>query len=187
GVSSLEGEVGELLWRKDGLLASEEVGAREKVPDRAYDGAAVPWREYLVLDAHEHHRLGPRLLALRDVEVHLVAVEVSVVGRADRRVEPERPIGKHADAVRHDRHPVEGRLPVEEDNVAVHEVPLHDVTGGEGVGKGLPVAGEIEPDLDAVRTDDVVRARVLEGPGHDELLQRLDVPAGDLVWDGELL
>ena len=148
--------------REHGLFAREQVSPGEEVPDRADDRPAVPRREYLVLDAHEHQRLGPRLFALGDVEVHLVAVEVCVVWRADGRVEPEGPVGQDAHRVRHHRHPVERGLPVEEDDVPVHEVPLDDVARRERVGERLPVAGEVEPDLHAVGPDDVVGARVLE-------------------------
>lgn len=38
-------------------------------------------------DPHEYERLGPRLLRLRQVHVHLVSVEVGVVRSADALVE----------------------------------------------------------------------------------------------------
>ena len=44
---------------------------------------------------HENEGLSLGLLRLGKVEVHLVAVKVGVVGRADAFVEAERPVGFH--------------------------------------------------------------------------------------------
>ena len=71
-------------------------------------------------DLHQDLRLGPGLLALEDVQVHLVAIEVRVVGRADAEVQPERLPRHDPHGVRHHAHPVQRRLPVEQDDVAVH-------------------------------------------------------------------
>ncbi len=73
--------------------------------------------------------LGPGLVVLGHVHVHLVAVEVGVVGRADGQVEPEGRVGQDPHAVAHHGHPVQRGLPVEEHVVAVLEAPLHHHAG----------------------------------------------------------
>ena len=75
------------------------------------------------------------LLRLRQVQVHLVAVKVGVVRRAHALVEAERAAGQHARAVAHDGHLVQRRLPVEEHDVAVHQVPLDDVAHRQALGR----------------------------------------------------
>lgn len=101
---------------------------------------------------HEGRGLGARLLGLRHVQVHLVAVKVGVVRCTDALVEAERPPGAHAHLdgghgferdlsgenyssgalelthlVAHDALLVQTGLAVEQHNVAVNEVTLHNV------------------------------------------------------------
>ena len=52
---------------------------------------AILGRGQVVHDAHEQRGLCTRLLRLRHMHVHLVAVEVSVVWRAHALIEAERP------------------------------------------------------------------------------------------------
>ena len=73
---------------EEGVLLCEEVAAREKVLGGGDHELAVAGRHQVALVAHEDQRLGPRLLRLGQVQVHLVTVEVRVVGRADALVKP---------------------------------------------------------------------------------------------------
>ena len=66
-------------------------------------------------------------LRLWQVDVHLVAVKVGVEGVAHALVEAQRAARHDARAQRHDAHPVQAWLPVEEHHVAIGEVALHDV------------------------------------------------------------
>ena len=120
--------------------------------------------------AEQRERLGARLLRLRQVEVHLVAVEVGVVRRAHALVEAERAPLHHARAVRHDRELVQRRLPVEEHDVAVGQVALDDVAHLELGRDAAPVA-VLERLLALVGRLDVVRARPDIGAVEDELAQ----------------
>ena len=81
--------------------------------DAADDGAAEAGGEDVLLNPHQYLRLGPGLLGLGHVHVHLVAVEVGVVGRADGGIEPEGLVRHDLDPVGHDGHSVQGRLAVE--------------------------------------------------------------------------
>ena len=61
---------------------SQQVGARDVVVDTTYHAASVARSDDVFLNAHEDLGLCTCLLALDDVQVHLVTVEVCVVGRA---------------------------------------------------------------------------------------------------------
>src|SRR5208283_1892828 len=102
-------------------------------------------------------------------------------------MQPESPEREDLDGVSHHRHAMQGRLPVEEDDVAIHQVPFYDEACSYRVSQRLPIACEVEPDLDPVRADDVVGSGVVEWALDDQALQRLDVPRGHLLRDCELL
>eukprot|EP00967_Tisochrysis_lutea_P106952 scaffold164447_cov19-Tisochrysis_lutea.AAC.1 len=59
------------------------------------------------------------------MHVHLITVEVGVVGRGDRQVEAESGVGQDAHAVAHHTHFVQRGLTVEEHQVSVMQVALH--------------------------------------------------------------
>lgn len=65
--------------------------------------------------------------ALRHVHIHFVTVEVSILRTGRRNVQTEGRLGKHTHAVAFHRSLVKRRLAVEEHNVAVDEVAMHDV------------------------------------------------------------
>lgn len=79
-------------------------------------------------DMGDVFQLSDGLKGLGDVHVHLIAVEVSIVGRADREVESEGVVGKDPNAVGHHTHPVQGRLTVEQHVVSVFEGALDNST-----------------------------------------------------------
>lgn len=60
------------------------------------------------------------------MHVHLIAIEVSIVGRADRQVESEGVVGEYSYTMGHHAHPMEGRLAVEEHVIAVFKGALYD-------------------------------------------------------------
>ena len=69
---------------------------------------------------------GVRFNGHRKKQVHLVAVEVGVVRRRDGQVQSERRVVQDFDAMRHDRHLVERRLAVEDDQVVVSQMSFDD-------------------------------------------------------------
>ena len=107
------------------------------------------------MDLHEQAGLGPGFFSLWNMEVHLITVKVSVVGRTDGRVEPEGLVREDSDAVCHDGHSVEARLPVEEHNIAIPEVSLDDKAWLKRFRDNFSICNEFEPDPSAIGTDNV--------------------------------
>jgi len=62
----------------------------------------------------------PGFFCLRQMQVHLVTVEVRVVGRADALIEAEGSVLEDLRAVRHDRQTMKRRLTIEKNDVAVN-------------------------------------------------------------------
>ncbi len=125
------------------------------------------------------------------MQVHLIAVEVGVVRRTDAQVEPEGASVHDPDAVPHHGHPVQRRLPVEQDHVPVDQLPLDDVVDLESLRHGLGV-GLGDPDPPAVVADDVVGAGDVRGllgglgSAGDQLAHLLDVVLVHVHGHGEL-
>ena len=95
------------------------VRPHDDVLGRADDRVAVGGAEDVVGRHHQRHRLDLRLDREREVDGHLVAVEVGVEAFADERVNPDRvPFDEHR-LKRLDPHPVQGRSTVEENGVVV--------------------------------------------------------------------
>ena len=138
---------------------------------------AVFRRAQVVVDAHQVDRLRPRLLRLRAVDVHLVAVKVRVVRRAHALVEPQGPPRHHPRAVSHDGHLMQRRLTVEQQHVAVVQVPFDHVTVLE-LARHAPAVAVFEvlgtPRFEA----DKVGARVLVHAVANALADHLDVVPG---------
>src|SRR6266704_1253884 len=153
----LSQDVRDLLPRELALLVRQEERPGDVVVDASDDRAAEPRGEDVLLDPHEDARLGAGLLALQDVQVHLVPIEVSVVRRTDREIEAERLVRHHPDLVGHHRHPVQRRLPVEQDDVAVDELPLDRVAELDRFRNDLGVLLR-HPDSTSIRTDHVIHA-----------------------------
>ena len=155
---------------------------------------------------HENERLGLGLLGLREVKVHLVSVEISVVGRAHTLVEPESPVWHHLSLrgsqevardhersplpmerggpthkVGHDAQLVERWLTVEEDDIAVYEVSLHQVSvlfHGMGMGMGMGMCPHTEQQVLLLQThlqlfSRLLTVSILEKPGREIQIKNL--------------
>mmetsp|Transcript_9387 Transcript_9387/g.23364 ORF Transcript_9387/g.23364 Transcript_9387/m.23364 type:complete len:203 (+) Transcript_9387:4275-4883(+) len=123
-------------------------------------------------------------MRLPEMQIHLVAVEVSVVGRRHSEVESQRREGHDFDAVPHHGHLVQGWLPIEDDVIAIHHVPLN-----------LPAV--LQLDLREVRHISQVQAvTVVAGdessawPSHravpDVALQQIDVVRRDSLRERQI-
>ena len=77
---------------------------RQGVLDDAHDGFVALRGDDLPGGDVDVLHLGPRLHGLRDVQVHLVPVEVGVVGAGVAEVHPERGPGQHLHPVAHHSH-----------------------------------------------------------------------------------
>ncbi len=104
------------------LADGDEVDTQHDVLRRADDRPAVRRAEDVVRREHEHMRLGLGLDTQRQVDRHLVAVEVSVEPAADERVQADR-VALHEDGLEGlDAHAVERRGAVEHDRVLVDDL-----------------------------------------------------------------
>ena len=77
---------------------------------------------------------------LGQVQVHLVAVKVGVVGRAHTLVEAEGAAFQDFCSVGHNRDPVQAGLPVEKDNIPIYHVPIDKVSWSQLLGNVAAVA-----------------------------------------------
>ena len=140
----------------------QEVAAEHHVLGRAHDRLAVGRREYVVGREHQDARLRLRLRGQRQVDGHLVAVEVRVEGRAHQRVYPDGLALDQHRLERLDAEPVERRRAVEQ-----HRVLLDDLL------EDVPDDGDHAVDH-ALRALDVVGEAEVDQPLHDERLEQLE-------------
>jgi hypothetical protein len=178
GVSHHRDELSDLGAVEELVFAGEQIRRGEEILRRGDENLSVFRRAQVVVHRHELHRLRPRLLRLRAVDVHLVPVEVRVVRRAHALVEPQRAPRHHPRPVRHDAHLVQARLSVEEQHVAVLEVALDDVPELEFARDPSPVA-VLQVLRPAGLEPHEVRARVAVHAVSDALAHGLDVVPGD--------
>mmetsp|Transcript_11745 Transcript_11745/g.47415 ORF Transcript_11745/g.47415 Transcript_11745/m.47415 type:complete len:693 (-) Transcript_11745:659-2737(-) len=102
-----------------------QLAAEQRVLHDTDHGLVRLRRDDLRRHHHQLAHLGAALDGLRHVEVHLVTVEIGVVGRRHREVEAEGGEGHNLDPVSHHGHLVQRRLSVEDNDVSVLHVPLH--------------------------------------------------------------
>jgi len=156
---------------EEAVASREGTRAEKGILHDAHDGLVRLWRHDAARREHDLGALGARLVRLQHVHVHLVAVKVGIVRRGTAEIHPEGGVGHNLDAVAHDRHFVQRRLPVEHDDVAVLHVPLHLVPGLQRL---LDVwLRQVE--TQTVVADDVACAGQRRRPIFNELLQLGDV------------
>ena len=159
---------------RDRVVSScEEEHTGDVVVDTADDRTAETGRQDVFLDLEKDLCLSSCFFGLQDVHVHFVTVEVGVVRRTDGRVHPESLSREDLDIVRHDTHLVQRRLSVEENDIAVAQVPFDDPSVFDLLAE---VFGIDVGDLDtaAVRTDHIVGARIVLAV-HDVVPEEFDV------------
>ena len=98
---------------------------------------------------------------------------------------PERSVWQHLHVMRHDRHSVERRLPIEDHNVSVGQVPFDDKAGRKRISMHLEIGHVIQSDLYSVGSYDVIRARVFERPVQDKFFQKFNVLRRGFLRYGE--
>ena len=178
-------QIHRLIELEKAIFHGEERDTKESVLHETHHRLVVFWCDDLVGHGHDLLHLGPRLVALRNVHVHLVAVEVGVVGCRYAEVESESLEGQHLDSVAHQRHLVERGLPVEYDIVSVPQLPLHDVTRIQLSISSVPCVGQIN--LPAIVTNDVLCPRPFGGAIGHELLHHGHVLASDVLRNSQIL
>ena len=88
---------------EEGVLARKQIRGGDEVLNGGDDGITVAWGDEVVLDAHKLESFGAGFLGLRDVKIHLIAVEVGIVGAADTLIESEGAPWSYFDSVTHNR------------------------------------------------------------------------------------
>jgi len=169
----VQAEIEDQVALEEAIALREAAAAQQRVLHDAHHGFVGLRRDDTARHEHDLSRLCARLHGLRHVQVHLVPVEVRVVGRGDGEVKAEGGEGHDLDAVRHDRHFMQRGLPVEEDHVAVLQVALHLVAHLQVLVGLLDRVLEVESH--PVVPDDEERAGQVGRSVGDELLHALDV------------
>lgn len=91
---------------------------------KTHDRRVIFRRDYLFGNVGYMFNLRNGLIALRNVHVHLIAVEIGIVGRTHRQIQSEGIVGEYSNSMTHHAHPVECGLPVENDIISILETPL---------------------------------------------------------------
>ena len=165
GVADVPHDAARVRVVEEDVALRQEIQAEETVLHDAHDGFVGLGPQRILRDRHERGAFRARHLALRNVQVHLVAVEVGVVRRRNHEREAKGVTRHEAHAVRlHSVH-VETRLPVEDDDVVVGEEALHDVSGAQH--DRVAVSARPEVGDAAVCVDDVPRAAHVGGADAD--------------------
>ena len=79
------------------------------------------------------------------MHVHLVTIKISIVGTSSRHVETKGRVRQNHHAMRHHRSLVEGRLTIEQHNVAVDQVAVDHVALADVDGLGVHIAKTDRP------------------------------------------
>lgn len=114
-----------LLLAEESVLASHEYPADHGVLDQATDGLATCRHAVLLVSGHQVVGLRECLVALRQMQVHLITIEVSIVGVAVCVVHPDSLLlRQHSAPVSHDARLVQRRLSVNQQWIPVGEMPI---------------------------------------------------------------
>ena len=76
GIAGIHSELAELVPRKEDVRLRQQESSSDKVLGRGDERLAIPRRADVLGHAHETQRFGARVVGLRQVQIHLVAVEV---------------------------------------------------------------------------------------------------------------
>lgn len=92
----------ELRSVEKSVLLSQQEARCQKVLSGSDQGSTVLGNTDIAIDVHEDTSFSPSLLCLRHVDVHLVTVKISIVGRADTLVESQSTVLHDLCLVSHD-------------------------------------------------------------------------------------
>lgn len=169
----------------EGVPEREEHYAEKRVLHYAHDRLVVLWGHDLARHSHDLFDLCLCLVALRDVHIHLVAVEIGIVRRRHTQVKSESLERQDFDPMAHQRHLVKGGLPIEDDVVAVTNVPLNNIAGVKmDICSVLPI-GKVY--LPAIVPNDILGARPLCRTIPDQLLHNAHILAGNVFRNSQIL
>lgn len=116
-----------LLLVEEGVLAGHVDARNYRVLDETSEWLSTCGHAVLLVGGHQTVRFSYRLVALRQVNVHLVPVKISVVGVAVGVVHSDGLLlWQYAASMSHDTGLVQGGLSIHEQWVVVREVAVHD-------------------------------------------------------------
>ena len=180
-------QVAEYVVLDERVPLREQAGRQQRVLHNPHHGFVGLRRDDVTGDRHDLLDLGTGLLALHEMHVHLITIEIGVVWRRYRQVEPERGVREDADTVTHHGHFMQRWLTVEDDHVAIHHVPFYDVSRLQMAVPVRPQKPEIEPG--PVISDNVLGPRLSRWrvrPVFYELAHLLDVVRGNHLRKGQI-
>ena len=176
-------DLNKLRTSKEAAAPREKEGGCDEVLRRCDDWLPVSWRHEIMLHAHQRKRLGPSFLRLRHMHVHFITVKVCVVRTAHTFVKAECAPWSDLGAMTHDRQLVQTWLSVEQDNIAIADVALHDVADTQVRSDVIAHARELEETLEPVAPIYmVISAGVGIGAVPDRLAHSLDVVGKYALW-----
>ena len=112
------------------VAGGEQISSGEEILCAGNNRLAILRCDNVLRSKHERQRLSARLFALHQMNVHLVTVEIGIVGRAAALVEAEGAVGEDAGAVAHHRNAMERRLAVKKDQIAIDQMALDYIADG---------------------------------------------------------
>ena len=98
---------------QEGISHGKQIDSQESVLDDTHNRRVVFGSNDLFGHVCDMFQFWGGLIGLRNVHVHLITVEIGVIGRADGQVQPEGVVGKDSHAMAHHTHSVESWLTVE--------------------------------------------------------------------------
>ena len=102
-----------------GISHCEEIDPEEGILGHTHNRGVPFGGNDLLGHMGDVFEFGCGLVRLRHVHIHLVAIEIGIVGCADGQIESEGVVGQNADSVAHHTHSVKGGLPIEQNVVAI--------------------------------------------------------------------
>lgn len=176
-------DVHDLLFGQEDVAACHFVDTAESVLDNTHQRGVLLWGDDVSRYHTELLQLRPSLLTLRNVQVHLVTVEIGVVGSSDGEVKTEGRVRHDSHSVTHHGLFVQRGLTIEENYVTINDVTLDFPTILQVDVAGLLCMTQIYAVARA--TDDISGTGPLCWTIGDASLQTLDVEVSDGFWEGQ--
>jgi len=125
------------------------------IVDTTNDRSTKPRRENVLVDGTKHMGFRPCLFRLRNVKVHLITIEISIVWWTYSRIQAECSSVHQNNPVSHNGHSVQRRLTVEENNIIVSQLTVNSPSRFKLFSNSL--TGElIQSDSSVIRPDGII-------------------------------
>lgn len=81
------------------------------------------------------------------MNIHFVTVEISIIRRTNTLIKPERPTGHNPGPMRHNTHPMQGRLPIKQNGISILYMSFNDIPNLQLI-RNLPSIRILQINLD---------------------------------------